>query len=74
MSLRKVSKKSRYSFVFTGFAFLQSSSYLPWIFNKYILKHFDWFLVLNNPGTVTIAPVAAAPVPTAVETVDKESL
>jgi hypothetical protein len=39
-----------------------------------VLKHFDCFLVLKTPGTVTIAPAAAAPVPTAVEIVDMKSL
>ena len=32
------------------------------------------FLSLETPGTVTIAPVTAAPVPTAVGISDKESL
>ena len=32
--------------------------------------HFDCFLVLNTPGTVAIIPVAAAPVPVAVEGID----
>ena len=76
MSQRKASKKSRYSFLFlflfAGFVVLQSSSYLSWIFNKYVARNFDCFLVLKKPGTVTIAPVAAAPVPIAVEIVDKE--
>jgi hypothetical protein len=44
-----------------------------WIFSKYVARSFDCFLVLKKPGTVTIAPVAAAPVPIAVEIVDKES-
>ena len=74
ISLRNASKKSRYFLLFAGFVFLQNSSYLSWIFNKYVLKRFDCFLVLKTPRTVTIAPVAATPVPTAVETVDNESL
>jgi hypothetical protein len=74
MSQRKASKKSRYSFLFlfAGFVVLQSSSYLLWIFNKYVARSFGCFLVLKKPGTVTITPVAAAPVPIAVEIVDKE--
>ena len=69
MSQRKASKKSRYSFsfLFVGFVVLQNSSHLLWIFNKYVPKNIDWFLVFKNPGTVTIAPVAAAPVPIAVD-------
>jgi hypothetical protein len=34
--------------------------------------HFVCFLVLNTPGIVVIIPVAAAPVPAAVERIDKE--
>src|SRR6187200_1853041 len=77
MSQRKVSRKSWYSYLFLSigfvFVFLQSSSYLLWIFNKYMARNFDCFLVLTRPGTVTIAPVAAAPVPITVEIVDKET-
>ena len=58
--------------MFVGLVVLQSSSYLLWIFNKYVPRNFDCFLPLKKPGTVTIAPVAAAPVPIAVEIVDKE--
>jgi hypothetical protein len=76
MSQRKASKKSRYSFLFlflfAGFVVLQNSSYLLWIFNKYLARNFDYFLVFKKPGTITIAPVAAAPVPIAVEIVDNE--
>ena len=71
MSQSKASKKSRYSFLFlslfVGFVVLQNSSHLLWIFNKYVPKNIDWFLVFKNPGTVTIAPVAAAPVPITVD-------
>jgi hypothetical protein len=37
-------------------------------------RNFGCFLALEKPGTVTIAPVAAAPVPIAVEIVDNKEV
>ena len=79
ISQSEVSKKSRYSYLFLSvgsvfvFVFLQSSSYLLWIFSKHMARNFNCFFVFITPGTVATAPVAAAPVPITVEIVDKET-
>jgi hypothetical protein len=57
--------------LFVGFV-VYKLCHIYYGFSKYVPRNFDCYLVLKKPGTVTIASVAAAPVPIAVEIVDKE--